>query len=102
MRLSTSDAFCDWAAVLSGLAPFFGTPSLEPFCRPLLLVAEEGVPLPFRWLAVAAPFEPPLLCPAGCEFATALPDDRWPLRQFSGTIHAGAVGAFFGRDLSSI
>ena len=32
----------------------------------------------------------------------ALPDGRWPLRQFSGTIHGASAGDFFGRPFSSM
>jgi len=46
MRWSNSDPLWDWAAVPSGLTPV-AMPLLEPFCRDLLLVAEEGALLPF-------------------------------------------------------
>jgi hypothetical protein len=84
-------------AVPSGFTPVFELPLLEPFCRDLLLVAEEGALLVFRGVEVAGLFEPLLVCPAA-----AFLDGLWPLRQFSGTIHGATEGAFFGRPFSSI
>jgi hypothetical protein len=46
MRWTSSDSLWDWVADPSGLTPFFGLP-LEPFCRDLLLVAQEGALLVF-------------------------------------------------------
>ena len=100
MRWSNSYPLRDWAAVPSGLTPVFALP-LEPFCRALLPVAEEGALLPFR-AEVTGPFELLAVFPAGGELAAAFPDGRWPLRQLSGTIHGATEGAFFGRPLSSI
>ena len=47
MRWSNSDPLWDCSAVPSGLTPVFALPLLEPFCRDLLPVAEEGALLPF-------------------------------------------------------
>ena len=101
MRWSNSDPLWDCSAVPSGLTPV-ALPLLEPFCRDLLLVAEGGALLLFRAVEVTGPFEPLLVCPADGELAAAFPDDRWPLRQSSGTIHEDSAGGFFGRLLSSI
>ena len=75
MHWSNSDPLWDWVAVPSGLTSFFGLP-LEPFCRDLLLVAEEGALLPFRAVELTGPFEPLLVCPPGGELAAAFPDGR--------------------------
>jgi hypothetical protein len=57
MRLSNSDPLCDCVAVPSGLTPLLGP--LEPFCRDVLLIADEGALLPFRRVDVTVLFEPP-------------------------------------------
>ena len=75
MHWSNSDPLWDWVAVPSGLTSFFGLP-LEPFCRDLLLVAEEGAQLPFLAIDVEVPLEPLVLCRAGGELAAAFPDGR--------------------------
>ena len=76
MRWSNSDPLWDWAAVPSGLTPVFALPLLEPFCRDLLLVAEEGAQLPFLAIDVEVPLEPLVLCRAGGELAAAFPGGR--------------------------
>ena len=52
MRWSNSDALWDCWAVPSSFTPVFELPLLEPFCRDLLLVAEEGALLVFRVVEV--------------------------------------------------
>jgi hypothetical protein len=50
-------------------------PLLDPFSRALLLAA-DGALLLLRGVAVAGPFEPLLVCPAGGELAATFPDGR--------------------------